>query len=227
MTNKIWQLWPMWKDGRCFIIGGGPSMPGQFGVPDDIISKVHSGELLPSAYSAYMEAIHGEHVIAVNNAYQLGDWPSAMFFGDCVWFVVHQVALAKWPNLKVTCCPRPNDMKNANVKYLAKDRKKRLGLSENPKTIAWNFNSGACAINMAVHLGVRQIILLGFDMVADGKATHWHVGHGHDKPPNFPRHLQGFPVIAEDARRLGVEVVNCSPISAITAFKRAGLREVL
>jgi hypothetical protein len=220
----------MWSGGTAFIIGGGPSMPLQFGVPEDVVSKVMSGALSPSSYSPHLSPIHGAHVIGVNNAYQIGPWIDCIFFGDCAWYLVHRLTLAKLSNLKVSCCPRfagrpAKDMEG--IKYLAKDGGHRYGISDNPSKLAWNHNSGAAAINLAVHFGVRRIILLGFDMCQAGTASHWHGSHGNKKSPPFARHLKGFPAIAEDAKRRGVEILNASPISTIEYFPKVELRSLL
>lgn len=220
----------MWEGGRCFIIGGGPSMPGQFGIPDDLVARVRNAAdpLGPEAYFPYMEAVHGEHVVAVNDAYRLGTWPDICFFGDHGWYKIHRQNLAQWPGLKATCCPALRENPDG-IRYLRRDPNRKIGLSENPARVAWGFNSGSSAINLGVHLGPRQIILLGFDMDWPDGRSHWHRGHGNnDRPrPNYARWMQGLAVTANDARRLGVEILNASPTSAIEAFPRVMLNEVL
>ena len=231
----LWSAPPMWKDGTAFIMGGGTSVPRVFGVPEELISAVMNGAP-PSEYSQYLAPIHGKHVIGVNNTYRIGTWIDAVFFGDCHWYLEHRPMLALFPKLKVTCCDRFANKPVANcegIKYLAKDRKKARGISEDPTTVSWNHNSGSAAISLAAHFGVRRIVLLGFDMALDGKnISHWHGSHlgpnrkPKNKPP-FARHLQGFPVIAEDAKKRGIEILNCSPISTIKEFPIVELKEVL
>jgi len=230
-----WRVPPMWKDGRCWIIGGGPSVPRQFEVPENIIQKVLVHELPPSSYSDYMSPIHREHVIGVNNVYKIGTWIDVLFFGDCSWYLLHRRNLAKWPGLKTTCCNRFKKKKSEEsegIKYLQKDHDHRKGISLNQTKVSWNNNSGAAAISLAAHLGVRQILLLGFDMSLDkNKVSHWHGSHG--KPyekkrnPPFQRHLIGFPAIAKDAKTRGIEILNLSPKSAIKDLKKANLSDIL
>lgn len=205
-------------------------MPRQFDIPQEIISKVQSRELPPSAYSPHLSPIHHEHVIGINNAYMLGDWQDAVFFGDCAWYNIHRLKLAQFRNLKVTCCPRfENKGQGAmeGVKYLKKDSSHRHGITGNRSRVSWNSNSGAAAISLARHFGVRRIVLLGFDMnLGAGGASHWHRGHGNKRQP-FRKHLEGFPQIAEDAREMGIEILNCSPDSAIEVFPKVALKDVL
>jgi len=228
----IWDVPRMWDGGRCIVIGGGPSMPSQFDIPIEVVSKVRDkADLLgPQAYSPYMESIYEEHVIVVNNGYQLGDWPDICLFGDQPWYLVHRQTLAKWPGIKVHCCKSDCIDQRDGVKYLARDREKRFGLCTNPRRVAWGWNTGSSSINLAVHFGVRQIILLGFDMSwGIASQSHWHRGHGneHRPRPNYSKWIKGLSVLAKDAAGLGIEIINCSPGSAITAFPVAELKDVL
>lgn len=225
-----WTAPRMWEGGECFILGGGPSLAQQFDIPSEIIENVTSGKSLPLIYFPYLSPIYEKHVIGVNNAYVLGPWIDCLFFGDCSWYLVHRPEIAKWPNLKVTCCPRFGNKpqnKCEGIKFLAKDSERRQGISLNPGKVSWNSNSGAAAINLAVHFGVKRILLLGFDMVGMGKGHHWHKGHGAKKAPPYPRHLKGFPQIAEDAKNIGIEILNVSPNSVIESFPRVCLKDVL
>jgi hypothetical protein len=232
----FWDVPNMWQGGECWVIAGGSSMPRQFNIPEEIIQNVIKREEKPSAYSPYLSPIHNKHVIAINNTYQIGNWIDAVFFGDCCWYLVHRMALANFPGLKVTCCDRfeKNDKKcrEEGIKYLAKDKNHRQGISNNRSAVSWNSNSGAAAISLAVHFGVKRIILLGFDMcLDDGGVSHWHGSHGKPgerlKSPPFKRHLKGFPAISEDAQRMGIEIINANPKSAIDVFTKMSVGELL
>lgn len=230
-----WTAPDMWQGGECWIIAGGPSMPRQFEVPEEIIQRVMNKEEKPNAYSPYLSPIHSKHIIAVNNAYQIGSWIDVVFFGDCAWYKTHRQVLANFPSLKVTSCDRfankPKE-KSEGIKYLGRDKNHKNGISSDKSKVSWNNNSGAAAINLAVHFGVKRIILLGFDMCLDkGKVSHWHGNHAKPgeriKPPPFKRHLVGFPMIAQDAKNMGVKIINASPNSAINVFSKANVKELL
>lgn len=230
----MWRVPHIWDGGDAWIIGGGPSVPRQFDVPEEIIRKVTAGTLPPSAYSPYMRLIHNEHVIAVNMAYKLGDWIDVVIFGDSGFYAKERANLAQFPGLKVSC--NPTSKQERWIKTLGRDGAKAKGISTNPMMLSWNSNTGAAAINLAVHFGAKRIFLLGFDMNIDqNKMQHWHdlyrKGPVSDdrrkrKLP-FIRHLQGFPIIASDAKKLGVEIINVSPDSAITDFPKMSLKQVL
>jgi hypothetical protein len=222
----------MWEDGDVWILGGGPSVTKQFGIPDDIVKSVVEGTLPPSVYSPYMKQLHDKHVIGINVAYLIGDWIDILFYGDVGFFLKHQEGLAKFPGIKASC--HPSAAKISWVKYLPRDSKHNKGISDNPKMTSWNGNSGAAAISVAANAGAKRIILLGFDMkLSDSKVQHWHNVYKRNwndpnrkKPVHLPfdRHLRGFDQIAKDAKRRGIEILNCCPDSAIKEFPKCNLK---
>jgi len=222
----------MWEGGECWIIGGGPSMPRQFGVPEDVIQSVRSGKSSPSAYSPYLAPIHDKHVIGINSAFLIGDWIDMCFFGDKHWFLENRERLAKFPGLKVTCHSNLGGgrYKGEHIKYLSRNR--RRGISDNPHQVSWNANSGAAAISVAVLAGCTRIILLGFDMKLDESGKqHWHglYGTATKKPKKLPfeKHLVGFPIIAQHAQQRGIEILNACPDSAIESLRKVTVKELL
>lgn len=105
------------------------------------------------------------------------------------------------------------------------------GLSRNPRLILENDNSGGAAINWAVLAGAWRIILLGFDCRRgrDGK-QHWfgeHRAKNLQKLCPMKQWLQAFRRIAEAAALVPVEIINCSPDTAIDAFPRMPLDRAL
>ena len=231
----------MWEGGDVWILGGGPSLPREFGVPENTIKGVLSGKLPMSAYSPYMSSIHDKHVIGVNMAFKLGDWVDMVFWGDKKWFLKNRKELANFTGLKVTCHPyfeKPEFVKE-NVKAIQKDNNHSKGISSDPRRAAWNANSGGAAISVAANAGANRIILVGFDMkLAADNSQHWHSAYRKNgqatQPPEkrarnlpFTRHLLGFPKIALDARRLGITIINACPDSAIQVFPKMSVSDVL
>jgi len=230
-----WAVPKMWDGGECWIIGGGPSMPKQFGVPDDVIQAVFSKDLPPSAYSPYLSPIHSKHIIGVNAAYLIGDWIDIVFFGDRGWFLRNRLELAKFPGIKISCNPKLSKLTSERIKCVVKDGKQPRGINSHPDKVSWNNNSGAAAISVAANMGVKRIILLGFDMTLDDNdRQHWHGLYGtanrRTRDPKrlpFNRHLRGFPQIAKDAKRRNIEILNACPNSEIKQFKKVTVEEIL
>ncbi len=230
-----WKIPKIWGGCDAWILGGGPSLTSQFGIPDTIVKQVQNGVLPPSTYSSYMSELHNKHVIGVNMAYKIGTWIDIVIFGDKTFFLNEKSGLYDFPGLKVSLCP--DQRSDPFVKYVIRDTEHIKGISQDPRRLSWNHNTGAAAINLAAHLGAKRIILLGFDMKMSNNMCHWHNLYRKGPANNpekirkalttFDRHLSSFPVIAEDAKRLGIEIINACPDSAITCFPRITVKEIL
>lgn len=96
--------------------------------------------------------------------------------------------------------------------------------------VGWGGNSGFHAINLAVQFGVSRIVLVGFDMRLDG-GLHWHGRHGaglhNPTDGNVARWRRCIDDAAAELADLGVEVLNASPVSALTAYPKVTLEEAI
>ena len=229
----MWSVPSMWEDGECWVIGGGPSLTKEFDIPDHIVRSVKNKSLSLEAYSPYLSFLHSKHVIGVNISAFLGDWVDILFFGDNKFYLEHKDRVDRFKGLKVTC--HPKFLRFTTIKYLSKD-KEALGISNSPDFVRWNANSGGAAINVAIHTGVKKVYLLGFDMkLGETGDQHWHkeylpIGENPRKKERmlpFHRHLLGFPKIAEDAKRMGVEIINVNLDSAIKVFPKVSLKDLI
>ena len=198
-----WIAQRIWPDSTVYILGGGPSLNA---VPLDLIK--------------------GEHVIGINNAYQLGDWVDVCWFGDSRWwfdFGHGKRLLKEFFGLRVCCVPRLDD--HPGIKTLT--RGKPLGIETRPQFVAWNRNSGGSAINLAYHLGGRRIVLVGFDMQRVNDRANWHEDHPCPQKDPYERYRPTFSIIAKEAKALGVEILNTAPESAITVFPTVKLEDTV
>jgi len=235
-----WEIPKIWVDGTCYIIGGGSSILTQLEVPEDVIAKVRNNQLPLSSLSPYFSFLHDKHVIGVNTACFVGNWIDFLFFGDFGFFDRYRHQIAGYSGIKVSCDKRfrRNQYPVDTIHCIERDRNKPRGISRKPNYIAWNRNSGASAINFAVHLGAKKIYLLGFDMKLAGDEVSQHFNNIYRTPKQqrqyveneklpFHRHLKGFPSIASDAKKLGVEIINLNPDSAIKSFKKMSYKQML
>lgn len=91
-------------------------------------------------------------------------------------------------------------------------------------------NSGFQAANIAAQFWPRRIVLVGFDMRVD-KGCHWHGRHprGLNNPgdPLMMYWRKALNDAAEDFAALGIEVINASPVSTLTAYPVMSLKEAL
>lgn len=224
-----WNVPQIWKDGTCWIIGGGPSVTTQFRIPKKIVQKVRNNEVPISEFSPYMSLLHDKHVIGINGAFRLGDWVDICFFGDRNWYFDNASDLNAYKGILVGC---PEFLQCAgwqklNIQHVKKSDK-TYGLTKEPSKVCWNFNSGSAAINLAYHLGCTRIILLGFDMDLSSSGTgHWHNLYNGKTNMPFAKHLAGFEQIAIDAKQLGIEIINASPLSKIENFPKMNVSDIV
>lgn len=87
-------------------------------------------------------------------------------------------------------------------------------------------NSGAAAIALAAKMGAKRVILIGYDCHKRGKA-HWFGDHpkGLGNAGSLPKWPQAFGRLAKTLTK--IDIVNCSPGTALTCFPTAELDEAL
>jgi hypothetical protein len=208
VSEVYWSVPRIWEGQSCAIMAGGPSMTQE-------------------AADAVRAA--GIRSIAINNSYLLAPWADILYFCDKRWWEWHhkRQEFKEFAGVMVTldnvelssCAPQIKRLKNVG----------RLGLSLKPGEVFNGSNSGYQAINLAVQLGARRILLLGYDMGSRGKKTHWHGGHPVSTPESVYRSLM-IPAYSGMKKRtldLGVEVINATPGSALQEFPIMELNKAL
>lgn len=86
------------------------------------------------------------------------------------------------------------------------------------------YDLGTSAINLAVHFGATEIVMLGYDMTGGHFCKH---PLQHPPQEHFRRHMGPLTALNGDATQKGIRIVNCSPISAVTAFEKQPLEAFL
>lgn len=201
-TKKAWVPPQIWSS-RAYILGGGPSL-----------SKID------------VDRLRGQNVIAVNNAYKLGDWIPFVYFGDRAWFNWHEEEVLKHPGILVTACPDLWKTQAQGVKWM--ERGARGVYDSRPGYMTYGHSSGHAAICLAVDLGAKEVVLFGFDMHAR-HGHNWHNEHRREVPSsiyssNFYKPMQKLAVSLKD---MGISVLNATPGSALDLFPIVDPEEVL
>lgn len=164
-------------------------------------------------------------VMAVNNTWELVPWAHALYAGDLQWWEKHGERAIAFAGEKWTCSPfaaRRHGLRHVKAE-------EGFGLCRTPGRVNTGGNSGFQAVNLAWHFGARQIVLLGFDMHRNNGA-HWHGEHeGMMSAPDSHIAIwrSRFEALADDLRDEGVQVMNCTPGSALECFPRMDLGSAL
>jgi len=230
-----WSVSKIWQGEDVYILGGGNSILKQFSIPPNTLYAEGEKVRQISEYSPYMAFLHDKHVIGVNASAFIGDWVDFLFFGDFKFFHANRKLIQDFKGVKVTCHPRfEKEFLEYDINYLEKDFEHPRGISEIPSRVSWNANSGAASVSLAAHLGAKRIFLLGFDMQLEEGQKHFHRHYYLDytaptdkRALPFEQHLIGFTQMAIDAERMGIEINNVNPDSAIEVFYKCTMKEVM
>jgi hypothetical protein len=168
-------------------------------------------------------------VIAVNSTWRKFRTADVLYGGDCAWWNANLDAQA-WPGLKIGCSQIGAERWPAVVNKI--NHLRNEGIETEPHLVGAGTNSGHQAINIAVHLGGARVLLLGYEFGAGrGGQLHHHADHPeplrNPDPVSFARWLRLIETTAAPLAVLGIDIVNCSRVSAITCFKGGDIGQEL
>ncbi|MCK1668626.1 hypothetical protein [Bradyrhizobium sp. 153] len=204
--SQFYTVRPEWLGATAYIIAGGPSVRRQ-----------------------NLNMLKGRHVIVVNSSYEAFPDADFCFFADSRWWEDHKTR-AGMRSFKGRVVAASQSVAGEGLL-----RVKRIypppGLADAPDTVATQRTSLQGAMNLAVHLGVARIVLLGADMgrAPDGSSHH----HSPHKWPNKPGNqtwdvqMAQFRTIVEPLKARNVDVVNTSPDSRLPWWPKRLLSEVV
>lgn len=196
--TTVSKLWP----GETFVcIGGGPSL-----TIDDV------------------NAVRGlARVIAINDAYRLAPWADVLYAADRKWIEwfdgVPSFTGPKYSIESSDTVKRPDWQVLRNTGT--------LGLELDPSGLRTGINSGYQSLGLAYHLGAARVLLLGFDMQWKNGNSHWFGDHRDSQPSPYPQMIAAFDSIVQPLKDAGVEVVNCTPGSALKCFPSSTIQDEL
>jgi hypothetical protein len=211
-----WTVPPLWAGETVVIVATGPS------VTQEAVDLCRS---------------HAR-VVVINTSIRLAPWADLVYFADAQWYEAHQAEVDVFPGLKVTIASSNGVLpSNPDIRVVGcadEVDKTSNGLCLRPSLVRTGRNSGHQAINVCYHLGVSRILLLGFDCRTPKKGENrhwWGTGYGlrHEDPPTiYERNfLPRFRSLVEPLKEAGVEVINCTPGSALDCWPMIGLADAL
>lgn len=198
---RNWTVAREWAGETVFVLAGGPS--------------VADLDLSPLA---------GRRVIAINSAHL--SWPMAdiVFYADARWWT----DLGSKESVRAARIVTTGAAGPASGLHLVKVEPSP-GIALDPCRVALRRTSVSGAINLAVHLGAARVVLLGVDGgLVNGRRHH----HGVKYPwplvdRCFDEHRVELEALAPSVAAVGVEVLNCSPVSALRCWERIAFPEAL
>lgn len=204
---NLWRVDKEWAGETCAVLGAGPSMS-----------------------AAVAESVRGRcRIIAVNSSFILAPFADILYAADRLWWQNNRHAAEQFAGVKATILPNGyHELAPTvdGVRVIGNGGPQ--GFDDRPDHIRTGWNSGYQAVHLAAHLGVKRVLLLGFDMHARA-GEHWHKDHrwrpGYKS--RYPLFVNAFYTGAPEFESRGVEILNCTPGSALACFRQATLMEAL
>lgn len=198
--------------------------PGQF--PWGTVPRQFDGETIvcvatgPSLTDEDVQFCRGRaRVIAIKQAVQLAPWADALYACDGKYWKYYAKELPQIPlryGLDPGVARYGTTLRNTG----------ETGLELKPNGLRTGKNSGYQAINLAVHLGARRIVLLGYDLKI-GASAHFFGEHPWGGRPPVEHFRPFFSTLVEPLKDLGIEIVNASRRTALTCFECTTITEAL
>lgn len=207
----------------------------------------------PSLTPADVEFLRGRcEVICINTNYQIAPWAHYLYARDYAWWATAPTTVF-YPE-RGAWTPKANPARKShaqlsfemfqgqrwtgsikaagqfNLRHI--DTRMAPGLNPIPGVINEGGPAGASSGFQATGLAITQfhatrVLLLGFDM----KGGHWHGEHPEPltnvAPAGMPPFAEAFATMVPMLKDMGVEVVNCTPGSAITCFRNSTVQAEL
>lgn len=183
----------------------------------------------PSLTPADVDYVRGKaRVIAINDAVLLCPWADVLYSSDRAWWEQFSKTKQAFGGLRYSVGSQPDKAnpyaRHPEIQVLTNTGE--TGLELQPTGLKTGRNSGYSAINLAVHFGAKQIVLLGYNMGRlDGRTHYCNVGYRPNSP--YPQFRELFKTIVKPLRELGTEVINCTPDTCLDVFPITALREVV
>lgn len=212
--RTYWHVPKLWPGETAYVVGGGPSV---------------TPEMLAS--------LEGRRVVTVNMSYLATPWADILFFADLRWWdrewEERRDKLLGFKGIVATTSTHVADKAPSQrpVKLLKRMTPEdvRSGLALADDTVAMERTSLQGAMNLCYHLGVKRIALLGADnRDAPNGRIHWHGEYPWTRF-NESWDIKGrqFGYCAQRLKGVGVEVINCSPVSTLPYWPIRDLADVI
>lgn len=162
-------------------------------------------------------------VIAVNDAVFPCWFADILYAADARWWDHHN-GLQSFLKPKVSF----NNLGRYDVQHMRDTGPE--GYDPEPGNIRHGSNSGYQGVHLAAQLGAARIVILGIDFTdEDGARGHWFGRHDGrlDVSSNTADWRRKFRGLTDELDRLGVEIINASPISTARWLPYAPMEQCL
>lgn len=173
-------------------------------------------------------------VIVINNNFMLAPWADVLYAADATWWKVYPEALA-FAGLKVSTDKKLCKELGLHRVEIEEGpyQDSRMSITR-PGHLASGGNGGFQATNLGIQFGARRGMLIGIDFCGE----RWHGEHRATpitaglplrkaKPSTMEKFAKAFDDQVTTLGTLGVSLVNCSSISALTGYPKMSVPDAL
>ena len=165
-------------------------------------------------------------VVVLNSTWKLAPWADMLYACDQHWWQLHGPKPGHFKGLRVIGKGEFDGCVTAHCIPGG------LIMIWDGHSIGGGWNSGFQALNLLALWRVSRVILTGMDCQAEPSKPHWHGKYTDGKCSNpeqrhFDKWIRAFTMAVPALEDRGVEVLNASRETALEAFPRVQLRDVL
>lgn len=168
----------------------------------------------PSMNATVAQQCRSLRTIAINNqSFDCAPWADVIYGSDAKWWRHYWASVSTLPGRKLSV---EIGQQLKGVEYLLPSS---AVFDERPGYLSTGANSGYAALCLAVKLGATRVHLHGYDMAArHGRMRRHDYPANLNSCPRFADWIRRFRLLAPELQRRNVEVINCTPGSALTCF---------
>jgi hypothetical protein len=168
----------------------------------------------PSMTAEVAERCRGLRTIAINNqSMDCAPWADIIYGSDAKWWRHYLPVIIDLPGRKISV---QIGSPIQGVDYL---RASKEVCDTRPTFLSTGANSGYAALCLAVKLGAARVLLYGYDMAPrNGRYRRHDYPANLNSKPRFAEWIPRYRTLALELKRRGVDVINCTPGSALTCF---------
>lgn len=183
----------------------------------------------PSHAEFDLALLQGHRFIAINSSCRrvrpIATADDMLYFTDNSWNENHPAYAADWPG-PVVCANRHAKARLGDAVRRIDPSALTLFMQAGPDYV--QASSGHIAACLAVRMGARRIVLIGFEGQAVNGRSHGHDDYAQRNDEAFEeRFLPGWRGLVGAFQRLDVEVLNSTPQSAVREFPFTNLQDAL
>jgi len=196
--------------GTAVLFATGPSLS------DEVVSQVRAACVKRKIF-----------LFGCNDAYRMVSGLDAHYACDAKWWRVHYADIAQ-QSFPLGMWTQEPHLSQAEFPLLHRIAGKAgNGLSGSQDLIHFGNNSGYQLINVAFLHGIKKMILCGYNMKVVKGQRHFFGDHpqGLNRSGNYTGFAKHFNTIKPEA--LGIEIINATPDTALTAFPKMSLEDAL